>query len=184
MLLIQISQIPPDGLLVQEELRPSAVHVEGEETFSLAPAGRLDCRVDKVDGVSVHVRGCLKAALEMICSRCLEPFPFPVDQELDLFYLPHAQDAASEEEEVEVELKDRDMVVAYYQGETLDLGDMIREQFFLAAPVKPLCRESCKGRCPSCGANRNEAACACPPLPSDADVRLLELKKIFDARSH
>ena len=139
--------------------------------------------VDKVDGVSIHVRGRLAAALEMTCSRCLESFRFPVDQELDLFYLPHAPDTASEEEE-EVELKDRDMVVAYYQGDRLDLGDTIREQLFLAAPIKPLCREACQGRCPSCGANLNDAPCACPKAESDPDVRLLELKKIFDARSH
>jgi uncharacterized protein len=184
MLLIDISPIPPDGLEVDEVLAPSEVHVEGEETFALAPDGRLVCHVDKVDGVSIHVRGRLAAALEMVCSRCLESFAFPVNQELDLFYLPHAADAASDEEEEEVELKDRDMVVAYYEGGQLDLGDMIREQFFLAAPVKPLCRDECQGRCPSCGANRNEAPCACPKVESDADLRLLELKKIFDARSH
>src|SRR6476646_7376946 len=103
MLLIDISQIPPDGLVVDEVLSPSEVHVLGEETFTLAPNGRLQCRVEKVDGVSIHVRGRLAAALEMTCSRCLESFAFPVEQELDLFYLPHAADAASEEEEVEVE---------------------------------------------------------------------------------
>jgi uncharacterized protein len=184
MLLIDISQIPPEGLVVNEALAASEVHVLGEETFTLAPTGRLECRVDKVDGVSIHVRGRLAAALEMTCSRCLESFAFPVDQELDLFYLRHAADAASEEEEVEVELKDRDMVVAYYQGDRLDLGDTIREQLFLAAPVKPLCREDCQGRCPTCGANRNDAPCTCPRAESDPDVRLLELKKIFDARSH
>jgi uncharacterized protein len=184
MLLIDASQIPPDGLVVNEVLSPSEVHVLGEETFTLAPNGRLEGHVDRVDGVSIHVRGRLTAALEMTCSRCLESFVFPVDQELDLFYLPHAVDAADEEEEVEVELKDRDMVVAYYEGGRLDLGDTIREQFFLAAPVKPLCREACAGRCPTCGANRNDAPCACPRGESNPDVRLLELKKIFDARSH
>jgi uncharacterized protein len=184
MLLIEISQIPPDGLVVNEALVATDVHVEGEETFTLAPAGRLECRVDKVDGVSIHVRGQMTAALEMTCSRCLESFAFPIDQELDLFYLPHAADTASEEEEEEVELKDRDMVVCYYKGERLDLGDTIREQLFLAAPVKPLCRAECQGRCPACGANRNDAPCACPRAESDPDVRLLELKKIFDARSH
>ncbi len=183
MLLINVAQIPPEGLVIDEALVPAEVHVEGEETFELAPHGRLDCRVDKVDGVSIHVRGRLAAALDMVCSRCLETFKFPIDQELDLFYLRHAADAASEEEE-EVELKDRDMVVAYYQGDRLDLGDMIREQFFLAVPVKPLCREECRGRCPSCGKNRNESTCACPQVDSAADVRLLELKKIFDERSH
>jgi uncharacterized protein len=183
MLLVNIAQIPPDGLVIDEALVPSEVHVLGEETFSLAPHGQLECRVDKVDGVSIHVRGRLAAALEMVCSRCLESFKFPIDQELDLFYLPHAADVASEEEE-EVELKDRDMVVAYYQGDRLDLGDMIREQFFLAVPVKPLCREDCRGRCLTCGANRNESACGCPQVDSAPDVRLLELKKIFDERSH
>jgi uncharacterized protein len=184
MLLVNIAQIPPEGLEIQEALASSEVHVEGEETFTLAPEGRLKCHVDKVDGVSIHVRGRLSAALEMTCSRCLEPFAFPVDQELDLFYLPHAADTASEEEEEEVELKDRDMVVSYYEGDRLDLGDAIREQFFLAAPVKPLCQEACQGRCPTCGANRNNTPCACPRGESDPDVRLLELKKIFDARSH
>ena len=185
MLLIDISHIPPDGLVVHEALVASEVHVEGEETFGLAPNGRVECLVDKVDGVSIHVRGRLAAALEMTCSRCLEAFAFAVDQELDLFYLPHAADAASaEEEEEEVELKDRDMVVSYYKGERLDLGDTIREQLFLAAPVKPLCRADCLGRCPTCGANRNDTPCACPRAESDTDVRLLELKKIFDARSH
>jgi uncharacterized protein len=184
MLMINLSQIPPDGLEVNEVLAPSEVHVEGEESFVLAPAGRLEARVDKVDGVSIHVRGRLVAALDMVCSRCLESFAFPVDQELDLFYLPHAADAASEEEEEEVELTDRDMVVAYYEGDRLDLGNMIREQFFLAAPVKPLCGDECRGRCASCGANRNDTPCACPEVASDPDVRLLDLKKIFDARSH
>jgi uncharacterized protein len=184
MLLIDISHIPPDGLVVDEPLLASEVHVEGEETFALAPNGRLECRVDKVDGVSIHVRGRLAAGLDMTCSRCLESFTFHVDQELDHFYLTHAADSTSEEEEEEVELKDRDMVVSYYAGERLDLGDTIREQLFLAAPVKPLCRAGCLGRCPTCGANRNDNPCACPPAESGTDVRLLELKKIFDARSH
>lgn len=180
MLLIDISQIPPEGLSVHETLAASEVHVEGEESFALRPGGVIDCHVDKVDGASIHVRGRLRAALDLECGRCLEPFALAVDQELDLFYLPGGAGAAEEEEEVE--LKDRDMVVAYYRGDRLDLGDVIREQFFLATPLKPLCRDDCRGRCPSCGIDRNTAACACP-VP-EGDPRLLDLKKIFDTRSH
>src|SRR6266850_1124599 len=76
----------------------------------------------------------------------LECYPFALYQDLDLFYLPHGADE-DEEEEDEVELADRDMVVAYHQGERLDLGEMIREQFFLAVPMKRLCREQCAGIC-------------------------------------
>ena len=72
MLLINISQIPPEGLELREVLALDVDLRRGEETFSLSPGGRLDCHVDKVDGVSIHVRGRLKAALEMTCSRCLE----------------------------------------------------------------------------------------------------------------
>jgi DUF177 domain-containing protein len=177
MLVVEISSIPPEGLEVHEDLKPGEVHLEGDESFTLLEGGRLDCRLDRGDDQSIHVRGRLKARLELQCGRCLEAFPFSLDQELDLFYLPHrAEDG--EEEEDEVELADRDMVVAYYQGERLDLGEMIREQFFLAVPMKRLCREGCAGICPTCGANRNSRPCQCPP--PEAGTRLADLGVAFD----
>jgi uncharacterized protein len=103
----------------------------------------------------------LKADVGLACGRCLEPFTLPVEQELDLFYLPHDANQ-EEEEEDEVELSDRDVVVAYYEGDRLDLGDVIREQLFLDVPLSRLCREDCKGLCPHCGVNRNQQACDCP----------------------
>ena len=45
----------------------------------------------------------------------------------------------------------------------LDLGELMREQFVLALPMKPLCREACKGLCPQCGTNLNKATCDCAP---------------------
>jgi len=177
MLVIELSNIPAEGLEVHEDLKPGEVHLEGEESFTLLEGGRLDCRLDRGDDQSVHVRGRLSAKLELQCGRCLEAFPFAVDQDLDLFYLPHrAEDG--EEEEDEVELADRDMVVAYYRGERLDLGEMIREQFFLGIPMKRLCREGCAGICPTCGANRNARPCQCPPV--EAGIRLADLGAAFD----
>jgi uncharacterized protein len=58
--------------------------------------------------------------------------------------------------------------VAYYEGDRLDLGDVIREQLFLAAPLSRLCRPDCRGLCPTCGANRNQTACACPPVVEES----------------
>lgn len=182
MLVIEISHIPAEGLGVDEAFGAAEVHVEGEDTFALLPGASLRCRLEKADGDTVHVRGRLGARLDLECGRCLEPFVFPLDQELDLFYLPHRADEVEEEDEVG--LTDRDVVVAYYEGDRLDLGDMIREQFFLALPMKRLCREDCCGRCPSCGGNRNAESCACAAPEDSGDPRLAALKKIFDKGSH
>jgi len=178
MLLIEVSQIPPEGLDVDAPLDPGEVHLEGEESFVLESGGWLRCHVERGDDRTVHVRGALLARLQLQCGRCLEPFEFPVAQDLDLFYLPRRGE--QEEEEDEVELKDHEMVVAYYRDERLDLGEMIREQFFLSLPMKRLCKDACLGLCPTCGANRNLTPCGCPPV---ADARLSVLGNLLDGGS-
>jgi uncharacterized metal-binding protein YceD (DUF177 family) len=121
MLLIEVSQIPPEGMDLNTPLDPGEVYVEGEESFVLESGGNLRCTLERGDDRTVHVRGALQARLRVECGRCLEPFQLPVAQDLDLFYLPHKADQ-DEEEDDEVELKDHDMVVAYYRDERLDLG--------------------------------------------------------------
>jgi uncharacterized protein len=180
MLLIEINTIPPEGRVVDEALDPQSVHVAGEETFSLRPGGRLSCRLDRVEGESVHVRGELRAGLDLECNRCLAPYTLAVKQDLDLFFLPHRPEAESaEEQEDEVQLEDHEMVVAYHDGQRLDLGEVVREQLFLAVPMKRLCRDDCKGRCPRCGADRNATPCSCPPPEAEEDPRLAPLKKLL-----
>ena len=76
-------------------------------------------------------------------------------------------------------LADRDMVIAYYDGDVLDLGEMVREQFFLTVPLKRLCREQCAGICPTCGANRNDKSCQCPPEAETASP-FGSLRKLFE----
>src|SRR5262245_10171121 len=98
-LVIEISQIPPEGLELDEPLDAASVHVEREGDFSLDPGGRLRARVELVDGTSIHVRGHLSAPLHLECGRCLESFPLRLEQDLDLFYLPHRSDDDREEED-------------------------------------------------------------------------------------
>ncbi|MFN8091323.1 MAG: DUF177 domain-containing protein [Vicinamibacteria bacterium] len=179
MLLIDIPRIPPEGQALDEALDPSAVHLDGETDFTLDPGGRLKAHVDLVDGRTVHVRGALEARVRVECGRCLERYAVSLDQQLDLFYLPQESERPQEAEE-DVELSDRDVVVGYYDGDQLDLGDVVREQVFLALPLKRLCREDCRGLCPTCGKNRNAGDCGCPPPEPPEDPRLAPLKKLFD----
>jgi uncharacterized protein len=120
--------------------------------------------------------GRLQARLQMSCGRCLEPFTLPIDAQVDLTYVPHPEQAADDE----VELSQDDLTTAFYRDQTLDLADMVREQFYLALPMRPLCREDCKGLCPQCGTNLNQGTCACDVRWEDprlASLRTLLKKK-------
>jgi uncharacterized protein len=181
MLQIDIPRIPPEGLELDEALEPAAVHLEGDEELSLRPGGRLRAHVEVVDGTTVHVRGRLDAAVEIDCARCLERYGVELGQELDLFYLPRAAEQPEAQEE-EVELSDRDVVVGYYEGERLDLGEVVREQLILGLPLKPLCREDCRGLCRTCGTNLNTGTCGCPPPEEPEDPRLSPLRGLIDEK--
>ncbi len=181
MLLIDIPRIPPEGLDLDEALDPVALQLDGEAELALRTGGRLQAHVEVVDLTTLHVRGRMDATLDVDCARCLERYAVAVGQELDLFYLPAAAGQADAQEE-EVELSDRDVVVGYYEGDRLDLGEVLREQVLLGLPLKPLCREDCQGLCPGCGKNRNTGPCGCAPEEEAGDSRLEPLRKLFDKK--
>ena len=56
----------------------------------------------------------------------------------------------------------------------------MREQFYLALPMKPLCRDACKGLCPHCGTNLNASSCDC--APAWQDPRLAALRELGKVR--
>ena len=116
----------------------------------------LDVEIHK-DATKVRVTGRVVTTLQLGCSRCLEPFDIPVDAAFDALFLPAAANAGGDEQEV----ADEDLGVSFYKDETLDLGELMREQFYLVLPMKPLCQPDCKGLCPVCGINRNRETCTC-----------------------
>ena len=182
MLVIHIAKIPPDeGQDIDAVLDPGQVHLEGEQSFDLQQ-GTLKVHLDKGEENTVQVKGRLAARLGLGCGRCLEPFTYKIDQDVDLFYLPRHREAQAEEQDADVQLSDHQMVVVFYDQDRLDLGEMVREQFFLQIPMRRLCREDCKGLCPDCGVNRNLERCDCKPLGA-ADPRLAPLGKLFDNKS-
>jgi len=127
-----------------------------EEEFRLTAPVALDAEIHK-DATKVRVTGRVATTLQLSCSRCLESFEIPVDAVFDVLLLPEAANAGEGEQEV----ADEDLGVSFYKDETLDLGDLMREQFFLAVPMKPLCQADCQGLCPVCGINRNRDTCSC-----------------------
>jgi uncharacterized protein len=81
----------------------------------------------------------------------------PVDAAFDLRYQPHAENKGEGEREIEED----DLTTAFYQNDEIDLEQLMREQFYLALPMKPLCSDDCKGLCSMCGTNLNRGTCEC-----------------------
>ena len=56
--------------------------------------------------------------------------------------------------------------------ESINLAELVREQFELQSPMHPLCLDDCKGLCPSCGKNWNKGPCQCRPESEKAPSAL------------
>ena len=57
--------------------------------------------------------------------------------------------------------------MGFYEGDGLELNDVLREFVLLALPMQRLCKEDCVGICPVCGQNRNKQACQCQTAATD-----------------
>ncbi|HYB96396.1 MAG TPA: DUF177 domain-containing protein [Vicinamibacterales bacterium] len=156
-------------------LQPAEVTAEGEDYRVTAPVD-LRMTIHK-DHDRYRLVGTVKTALELQCSRCLEPFALPVDREFDLRFLPHGAAEAEADDDEETEVEDDVVAVTFYRDEAIDLNELLREQFYLALPMKPLHAEDCKGICPQCGTNRNINPCTCSPQWEDP--RLAGLKTLL-----
>lgn len=106
-------------------------------------------------GEGVLVRGTLATTVRQACRRCLDPVERDVREHVDLLFTEPAQG----EEEVD----DGEVYPLPARGDDLDLTTAVREQVLLQVPEFTLCREECRGLCPSCGANLNDGACECVP---------------------
>lgn len=157
-----------------ERVIPPDVFTEPEDdAYRVASPVHLAFDIHK-DGQQFRLVGGVKATLDLACGRCLEDFRFPVDTSFDVLYLPHAANAG----EGEVEVEDDDLTTAYYRDDQIDLAQLVREQFYLAVPMKPLCQDGCKGLCPQCGTNLNAGSCDC--RPEWTDPRLEALKSLIE----
>jgi DUF177 domain-containing protein len=114
----------------------------------------FDIRKDKQQ---FQLTGRVQTMLELPCSRCLEPFTRPVDAQFDLRYQPQALNTSADEHEIQED----DLSTAFYENDQIDLGQLMREQFLLSLPMKPLCTDACRGLCPVCGTNLNRGNCDC-----------------------
>ncbi len=158
---------------IQRTIPPSAFEPDDPDYRVAAPV-ELSMTVEKAGGDAFRVAGRAQTRLGLECGRCLEPLEMPFDATFDLRYVPHELNAG----EGEREIAEDDLTTAFYREGMLDVIDLVREQFQLALPMKPLCTEACRGLCPDCGANLNRTRCDC--TPKWEDPRLAPLKGLLN----
>ena len=110
---------------------------------------------------TVTIEGPVTARMSLSCSRCLEDF----DLDLSLRMAIKLTEKSKSPDAAEMELHNEDLDVYYYEGDEIDLDPYVYEEVMLNVPMRPLCREECKGICPTCGKNRNAEPCDCPEAP-------------------
>ena len=97
----------------------------------------------------------------MECARCLKEFPLEIVGGTNFIVTDDQKRVAGKVDE------DSEEYVQMTSDQTAELGDMVRQELLLAMPMKPVCDEKCKGLCPQCGTNWNEAGCSCTVKPTD-----------------
>ena len=95
--------------------------------------------------------GTIGGDVELSCSRCLGNTGAHVSAEAHLIFAEAGSEGAEDDPDVFL-LDDR--------APDLDLRPAIREQWLLNVPRYALCRDDCKGLCPTCGAELNLGPCA------------------------
>ena len=140
---------------VRQEYNPKDLDLEFVDLHYCKPL-ELEGTVEK-GSVTLVFRGRLKSEIENICGRCLKGIKGPVDEPFELYY----------------EITDQEIV---------DTTDDLREALILDHPLSFVCQENCKGLCPNCGANRNEADCRCAPKPVPARGAFILLKELWQKK--
>lgn len=98
----------------------------------------------------LYAQGHLRASAPAECVLCLTRFEQPVSCRFGEMYHYPPEKAPAEA-----------LIIPEHMN--VDFAPLVREDMLLSMPMRQLCRPDCKGLCPICGQNWNEAPCGCEP---------------------
>ena len=159
----KISELEKEPIEFEVALTPGRVELgeEAEQDGNLETSGRAEVihehRGPKEIVADIRLRGKWGGRFQVACARCVEPVEVPLAADFELIFRPLGADAGTTERSITAP----ETEIGYYQGDSLLLEDVLREQVLLSLPVRTLCKPDCKGLCPRCGQNRNTQECSC-----------------------
>lgn len=120
----------------------------------------------------VQARVATRATYE--CSRCLTIFEEEIVGDMAVLY---EKSAGAPPDEADALAVSGDIVLLPLDAGEIDISDRVEEAIVLAIPMKPLCREDCRGLCPKCGIDLNQDRCNC--TAEEVDTRWVALRKLI-----
>lgn len=174
---ISVADLDAGGRPFKFPVRPAWVRgvFEGHEATASTADGKLAVRASK-SGHDVVIAGTLDMTLSVPCARCLASFDLPLHADLQVLYVPAARIKApqpakeagptakgeksekektsrkrAQEDEQEYEFTSEEADTLGYDGETVVLDDLVRDELLLEIPMIPLCSEACPGMSPAPG---------------------------------
>jgi len=119
----------------------------------------------------VLVQGSLRAEITQACARCLDPVIVPISVQLEEVYCPTVDMLTGKT----IVPEEEDRALWIDERHILDLTEVLRQSVLLVTPIHVLCKDDCRGLCPTCGENLNEGPCGCAPEPDARWGPLVEL---------
>ena len=110
---------------------------------------------------TVMVSGNVEAVMVQECGRCTKPLTHRVQLPFETVFSPRPVELKSSKENKDPDRSVEETGLYFYSGETIDLGEFVREQILLSLPMVPLCNTKCRGLCRVCGQDRNITDCGC-----------------------
>ena len=153
------------------------VNIAGNEIDLESDFARLNGDISIKGELTKHIAqtdvvGEIDAKIEIDCTRCLQPVVQDLKIPFDVDFVTPEFDATARE----TELNQSDLETAVFEGDQVDLNELVREQILLNLPEQTFCNPDCKGLCPKCGQNRNLIDCNCEE--NETDPRWAALKDL------
>jgi len=168
---IKIKEIPDEGMILDQPIEAGLLGdaLAGSDAELDRSAGAVRLQIYK-NGEDVVVSGRVKATLGLPCGLCLAPARVDFDVPVKAVFRPEPDDDSDEDLDAEdVYPHDRKMV---------ELDKLVREIVILSVPISVKCKESCRGLCPECGADRNVTDCGHTVRRDEAVPKLAALKDL------
>jgi len=93
----------------------------------------------------VVARGRVRAVVDLTCTRCLTTWSQVLEVPVEAVFRQHPDESGDE--------------LPIDSGGWIDLGPVVHDEVALGIPERPVCREDCRGLCPTCGTDLNMEPC-------------------------